>query len=438
MLEKINILLVDDNNSNLDTLEAILDEPDYYLVRATSGREALRRVLEIRDFAVILLDVQMPEMDGFETARLIKKRKSSRSIPIIFLTAVSKEESFVFEGYAAGAVDYLIKPFEATILKSKVAVLVDLFRKDRELQELNEALQAAQDDLNRKNTELLEARRLAEAANQAKTEFLANMSHELRTPLNSIIGFSEALLMGVYGTPADAELQPIRYIHAGGSHLLNLINDILDLSKVEAGRMELEPGCFSLVGALEGVFHMMREKSLKRRLSLEMEIDPAAPGEISVDERKFKQILFNLLSNAVKFTPAEGKICLRGRAWEDFPEGHPPEENAVIPLKEGWNRFAPFHRPPLRREKGRGFMEFSVIDSGVGIPAGDLPRLFQAFEQLSSPREKVEGGTGLGLYLTKKLIELHGGMIWVESAPGKGSVFAFVIPVSPPDSSFRA
>ena len=142
MEEKVNILLVDDHPANLDTLEAILDNPDYHFVRAMSGREALKHLLEFRDFAVILLDVQMPEMDGFEMARLIKKRESSRSIPIIFLTAISKEESYVFEGYAAGAVDYLIKPFSAAILKSKVAVFVELFRKDRELQELSEALRA--------------------------------------------------------------------------------------------------------------------------------------------------------------------------------------------------------------------------------------------------------------------------------------------------------
>ena len=253
----------------------------------------------------------------------------------------------------------------------------------------------------RKTSEQAEIARLAaETANKAKSDFLANMSHELRTPLNSVIGFSEVLHDELFGTLNDRQKEYIGDILNSGRHLLNLINDILDLSKVEAGKLELELSTFPLKDALNAAFSMFKEKAMKHNLKLNLEIEPDAYNEIEADESKLKQILFNLLGNAVKFTPDGGSVSVKARRIQ----------NSESRIQE------------------KGCIEIAVTDTGIGIKPEDIPKLFTEFTQLESAYTKEYAGTGLGLALTKKLVELHGGKIWVESEFGKGSRFVFVIP----------
>jgi len=238
-----------------------------------------------------------------------------------------------------------------------------------------------------------ERTRALEIANQHKSEFLANMSHELRTPLNAIIGFSEVLQERMFGEMNEKQTEYINDIHGSGKHLLSLINDILDLSKIEAGRMELDLARFDVPSAIANALTLMRERAGRHFVSLSSSVDQRI-GEIIADERKFKQILLNLLSNAVKFTPEGGKVDVRARRLD-------------------------------------GSVEVAVADTGVGIAPADHKAVFEEFRQLGTDYTKKGEGTGLGLALTRKFVELHGGSIRLESEPGKGATFTFTLPDRP-------
>jgi signal transduction histidine kinase len=244
-------------------------------------------------------------------------------------------------------------------------------------------------NINLMNDELGRLYKELETASQHKSEFLASMSHELRTPLNAVIGFSQVLRQQMFGELNEKQVEYVDDILSSGQHLLNLINDILDLAKVEAGRMELQPAPFALPETLRNAMAMIRERATRQDVTLTVEIDDSV-GEIDADERKIKQILFNLLSNAVKFTPSGGTVTLAART------------------------------------DGRGAI-ISVRDSGVGISADEQARIFEDFYQLSPGM--TQEGTGLGLALTKRLVDLHGGELTVESAPGAGSTFTVWLPL---------
>jgi signal transduction histidine kinase len=239
--------------------------------------------------------------------------------------------------------------------------------------------------------EIEEKSRQLEIANQHKSDFLANMSHELRTPLNAIIGFSEVLIDKMFGEVNDKQFDYLNDIHSSGKHLLSLINDVLDLSKIEAGRMELELSNFDLPAALSTALTLVRERAQRHGIALALEVDPHL-GEVRADERKCKQILLNLLSNAVKFTPDGGSVTLRAKLDTD---------NA----------------------------EIAVADTGIGIAKEDQATVFEEFRQVGRDYTKKAEGTGLGLALAKRFVELHGGTIRLESEPGKGSTFTFTLPV---------
>ncbi len=231
-----------------------------------------------------------------------------------------------------------------------------------------------------------------EEASQHKSEFLANMSHELRTPLNAIIGFSEVLLQRMFGDLNPKQDEYLKDIYASGQHLLSLINDILDLSKIEAGRMEVAPAPFHLPTALENAVTLVKERAGRHGIALQLDIDPRL-GEVVGDERKVKQVLLNLLSNAVKFTPEGGRISLKAGLTD-------------------------------------GAVRIAVTDTGIGIASEDQAAIFEEFRQVGSDETRKQEGTGLGLTLAKKFVELHGGKIWVESDVGRGSTFTFTLPVS--------
>jgi signal transduction histidine kinase len=238
--------------------------------------------------------------------------------------------------------------------------------------------------------ELADKSRQLEIASRHKSEFLANMSHELRAPLNAIIGFSEVLSERMFGDLNEKQEEYLKDIYASGTHLLSLINDILDLSKIEAGRMELELTDFHLPTALDNALTLVRERAGRRGIALRMNVDNRV-GQIRADERKVRQVVLNLLSNAIKFTPEGGRIEV-GAVSKD------------------------------------GLVEVSVSDTGVGIAPEDQEAVFEEFRQVGTADKKVEG-TGLGLTLCRKFVELHGGKIWVKSQVGAGSTFAFTLPL---------
>ena len=383
--------------------------------------------LQDRASRYVLIAVLLAGLAALISYLLAAKLQTIISGPILVLSEVtrriSEEQDYSIraEAKAEDEVGFLTDRFNDMVgrIQERETALQEaqkqLELRNRELQyQLNEriraeeALQRAHDeleqrvadrtaDLARINAELTRARDSAEAANQAKSEFLANMSHELRTPLNHIIGFTELVVDRNFGELNPKQDEFLNDVLQSGRHLLALINEILDLSKVEAGKMELILSPVFLRPLVENSIIMMKEKALKHRLKLMTEI-PEQPEFFQADERKLKQILYNLLSNAVKFTPQGGTIRVRVA-----------QENGVS-----------------SRDKG---LRFSVIDSGIGLEPGDLERIFQPFEQADNSAGRKFQGTGLGLALTRKMVELHGGKIWVASeGEGKGSAFHFVLP----------
>jgi CheY-like chemotaxis protein len=380
--EKFNILIVDDRDENLITLEGILESPELNIIKATSGNEALGKLLEYK-VSMVLMDVQMPEMDGFETAELMRQSERTKNIPIIFVTAISKQREHIFKGYKSGAVDYLYKPLDLEILRSKIQAYIDFFKQNHTLEQTTRKLE---------NTvkELHAAKKIAEEATVAKSSFLASMSHEIRTPLNGIIGMADLTLMD----DGLTELQHERLvdIKQSGESLLDIINEILDISKIEAEKLELEQIEFSVREVLEKVTRLLSVKNLQDKIEMICEVSPDLPDILIGDPVRIRQILINLIGNALKFT-SEGMVGI------------------YILLKE------------IRGGKAR--IEFSVKDTGIGIAEDKIDRLFDVFSQAETSTTRKHGGTGLGLNISKRLVEMMGGEIGIESVSGEGSRFFF-------------
>jgi signal transduction histidine kinase len=404
--DRVSLLLVDDRAENLLALEAILEPLGQKMVRASSGPEALRQVLA-QEFAAILLDVQMPGMNGFEVAEIIKSRERSRTIPIIFLSAINKEEAYVFKGYSMGAVDYVFKPFNPEVLRSKVSVFVDLFVKQRELQRQGELLREAEKrelelehrtslleaearsaaKLSQMNDELHRRQVALEQAMGARNRFYASMSHELRTPINAVIGYSTLMLDNIYGPLNAKQKEGLQRTLKAARHLLELVNDVLDLSKIEAGKIELSLQPVVFPGLIEDLFVTVRPLADEYGSTLTLEMQ-SEPFNIISDPRRVRQILLNLLSNAIKF--GEGKpIRVRCKQCED---------------------------------KG---VQVEVVDQGVGIASEDTARIFEEFVQVS---ESKQPGTGLGLPISRRLAQLLDGSLTVCSSRGEGSTFRLILP----------
>jgi signal transduction histidine kinase len=414
--EQVNLLLVDDRPENLLALEAILEPLGQGLIRANSGPEALKHVLA-DEFAAILLDVQMPGMNGFEVAEIIKSREKSRTIPIIFLSAINKEDAYVFKGYSMGAVDYVFKPFNPDVLRSKVAVFVDLYLKQREIQRQSDQLREGQKrelelehrtsmleaearsaaKLSQMNEELHRRQLALEQAMGARNRFYASMSHELRTPINAVIGYSTLMLDNIYGPLNAKQKEGLQRSLRAARHLLELVNDVLDLSKIEAGKIELSLQPVMFPALIEDLFVTVRPLADEYGSSLTLEMQ-SEPFNIVSDPRRVRQILLNLLSNAIK-----------------FGEGKPIQ---VV----------------CKRNDDKG-VQLEVVDQGVGIANDDIARIFEEFVQVS---ESKQPGTGLGLPISRRLAQLLDGSLTVHSMPGEGSAFRLTLPASLEDDMVTA
>ena len=447
------ILAVDDSPTFLHQLAQTLTGEGYDVVLAHSGEEALA-MLAVQSVDCILLDRLMPGLSGTETCRRLKQDPATRDLPLIMLTA-AEDRAAMIEGLATGADDYVLKSSEFDVLKARVRaqlrrkqfedesrrIRAELARQEleaaemRAARELMESRAELMSQLELRNRELetmvaelrehqraiAEKNRQLEQADRLKSEFLSNMSHELRTPLNAIIGFSDLLAGGIVGSLTPTQQNCVNHVSSSGKHLLALINDILDLSKVESGMMELHLEAERANELLEGAFDIVREAAGKRRISLQFEPAPGV-GQLMLDQRKFKQMVYNLLSNAVKFCREGGSVRLAASVVGDAPlrDGPRPE----LPSRTLAPPPGPFHQ----------WLQVLVSDDGDGIAQDDLATLFQAFRQIDSSMSRHHEGTGLGLSLVSRLAGLHGGAVGVSSAPGRGAHFAIWLPLRTPEA----
>jgi len=401
-----DILVVDDNGANLLAMEAILATLGVRVARAQSGEEALHVLLE-RDFAVILLDVQMPVIDGFETARMIRDRRRSRHTPIIFVTANGRDEQDVLAAYQLGAVDFLFKPVLADVLRSKVSVFVELQRRT--------ALLTRQSELLRKH-ERLEHERAMEAerrrwedeslrlqmqemaeADRRKDEFLAVLGHELRNPLAAIVagcGVLEAKLREAPGID-ESILQTRARIDRQAQHLRHIVDDLLDLSRITSGKIELKLSTVTVQDIIEQAVATTQAALDERGHELLIEM-PKEPVILRADPVRLIQGVANLLNNAVRYTDRGGHIWIKCSLALD-----------------------------------RRTVKIQVIDSGRGIEAAMLPRVFDVFVQANAKQPgDNNGGLGLGLTIVKRLIDLHHGTVTAASGGlGRGSTFTITLAV---------
>jgi signal transduction histidine kinase len=379
MDETFRILVVDDNANNRFTVQTLLARlPDVSIVEVASGEEALLCTVE-QEVHLVLLDVQMPGMDGYETAQHMQMIERTRHIPIVFLTAVYKSQEFMQRGYAVGAVDYLTKPLDENLLLNRVR-----FYQHHQAQERK--LAAVADLLRSQSQALLQAKEFAESANRAKSVFLANMSHELRTPLNAILGFAQ--MIGQDPALGAENRQRIGTVNRAGQHLLELINDVLEISRIEAGRVSVKLESFDLGELLATVEDIIRVRADDRGLAFRVEVQGERPRHVLGDAHHLRQVLINLLGNAVKYTD-QGSVLLRVSA-------------------------------------AAGTIRFEVIDTGPGISAEEQTLLFQAFSQTMVGVAKGEG-SGLGLAISQEFVRLMGGELQVDSVPGRGSNFFFTL-----------
>jgi len=384
MQEPIDILLVDDEARNLDALEAILAEPGYRLLRAEDADQALRLLLH-HDVAAIVLDIKMPGVSGFELAQLIKGSKKFRQIPIVFLTAHMLDDQDVIAGYGAGAVDYLTKPVNPQILRHKIAVFADLFRKTRALVDLNEKLE---ERVQERTAKLEESEHALQIAGRRKDEFLATLGHELRNPLVPLRTGLDLLLHMQFASPViDRSLGAM---NRQLDHMVRLIDDLLDVSRISRGVLELKKERADIAASIDASIETCRPFFDQRRQHVSVDAGRSIFG--FVDPTRVSQILGNLLHNAAKYTPAGGEI-----------------------------------RVELAHESGNAIVR--IIDSGMGIPPDLIVHVFDMFSRIDRSVPGSDTGLGIGLAFARRLAEMHGGALTASSSGAdRGSTFTLSLP----------
>jgi len=377
-----NILVTDDEVTTLKTLSAGLEDMGYKVATAVTGQEALA-LIRRQLFSIVIADIKLPDISGLEILETAKELNPETAV--IMITGHASIETAV-DAINEGAYAYILKPVAVSELET---IIKNALREQRLLIENRELVESLQQS----NRRLEETNRALEQVSQAKSDFMAKTSHELRTPLNSIIGFSEVLLSKTSPIGETTRDEFLNYIHVSARHLLHLINSVLDLSKIESGKMAFEPSEFDLAVLLEDVKITVLPMLATKKQMLEIEIGEGI-SSIFADEAKMKQIFLNLISNAHNFTLTEGKI------------------RVICQLET----------PHL--------LHCSVVDNGIGISPQDQQRIFEEFGQVKTSPSARRQGVGLGLSIAKRLVELHGGKIWVVSEVSRGSTFTFSIPLA--------
>jgi two-component system sensor histidine kinase/response regulator len=397
----IKLLLVDDNENNLLSMEVALERENYVFVKALSGREALRILLKEEDFSLILLDVKMPTMDGYETADLIYQRDKLKHIPIIFITAHDYEEASMFKGYQAGAVDFIRKPFNAEILRSKVAVFAELHRKNQLLRKQEEKVQRINNDLLELNHELekrvldrtMELENLnheLKALNLSKDKFLSLISHDLRNPLTALLASSGKLNEDAENLSPNQIKQLSQIIYRTSNKLLIQLNEVIDWAKKQSQQVQFNPELICLKERIEDALELLR--ALAGHKGIKLENKTSQDIYVKADSLMLRSIVQNLVTNAIKYTPQGGSVTIDAKLEQD--------------------RVCIF-----------------VEDTGVGMAMDMREKLFNKVSLNSVSGTNNETGSGLGLFLVNDFVTQHGGKIDVESAEGIGTTFRFTIPI---------
>ena len=392
----VSVLIVDDTPANLVALRAVLGPLGVRLVEARSGVEAIDWVVR-ESFAVVLLDVQMPGMDGFEVAQRIRQTATGVQLPIIFLTAIHRDEEYVRKGYAVGGADYLTKPLDADVLRARVKAFVDLFQQRERLrvEQVGERTRERDEALEQLAALLASeraARREAEIANSAKDEFLATVSHELRTPLSAILGWA---VIARRHAPAPEVDRALCTIERNARAQMRIIEDVLDVGRIISGKLRLELSSTNLSDVIEAAVEVVRPAADAKHVRLDVAIDQNV-GVIAADAGRLQQIVWNLLSNALKFTRNGGHV-----------EVFACRVDAKVLLR--------------------------VRDDGQGFSPDFLPHLFEPFRQADGSTTRRHGGLGLGLAIVKQLVQAHGGQITAHSdGEGKGASFTIELPARTP------
>jgi len=391
--KKNTVLVTDDETANIIALTSILS-PEYEVLASKNGADAISLAKEHMP-DVILLDVLMPDMDGYEVITALKSTEQTRDIPVIFITGLDNIDAEK-KGLALGAADYIPKPFSPDIVKLRVQIQIKLVNHIRALEERDEMerqlniIKELEAGLIAAKEEAENHRERAEHSSRAKSEFLARMSHEMLTPMNAVVGMLQVIK--IRGVPENIK-GCINEINSASSHLLEMITDVLDVTGMEYGVFKLNEATFDVKSTIREILETVEYNAAQKKQILSTKIDPTIPSYLLGDENRLKQVISNLLANAVKFTPENGEISFNAKKQD--------EGNDSVTLR------------------------FEIIDNGIGISDEQQKALFTFFEQADGSNTRKHGGIGVGLALSRRIIEMMGGEIWIDSELNKGAKFSF-------------